>query len=75
MSTPIFKESQDAQRLIAHGWRRIGTKRHKYGFIHYWDHPDHQPDKHGAFTTTEAQIHQREFEAGGCDCIKTPEVQ
>lgn len=57
--------------LLNHGWRIIG----RTGGIVYWDHPQHQPDRHGAFTTTDARRHQREYESAGnvCDCIKPEE--
>ncbi len=52
--------------LKAKGWRKIGAQ----GSIKYWDHPKHQPDRHGAFCTMDAMRHQKEYEKAGCDCIK-----
>ena len=53
--------------LTDRGWRRIGAQ----GSIGYWDHPEHQPDRRGAFTTTDAFKHQQQFEKDHCcDCIK-----
>ena len=67
--------SRDADRLKARGWREIGTMPHPAGAspIRYWDHPDHQPDLRGAFTTTEARLHQRQADREGCDCIRNPD--
>lgn len=55
--------------LAAKGWTEIGQRRNKYGMTRYWHHPQHQPDRHGAFTTTDAIAHQREADKYGCDCI------
>lgn len=52
--------------LLQHGWRQIGNR----GSIKYWDHAEHQPNRRGAFTTTDAFKHQRESFKNGCDCIK-----
>ena len=56
-----------SQYLISTGWRQVG-------FIHgakLWDHPAHQPDSRGCFTTHDALNHQKQFERDkGCDCIK-----
>ena len=64
MSTSTF--------LIERGWRNIGTARghSERTPIKYWDHPNHQPDRHGAFTTTSAAQHQKEADKYGCDCVK-----
>ena len=57
--------------LRERGWRRIGQRRNQHGVTHYWDHPDHQPLEHGAFTKSSALDHQRTVEKDGiCDCIK-----
>lgn len=51
--------------LANHGWRKIGQT----GGIKYWDHPNHQPDERGAFTTTDAVRHQKDYEKDGvCSC-------
>lgn len=56
--------------LISHGWRQIGRR----GGIKFWDHPNHQSDTRGAFTTQDAYRHQRDFENDGCcDCIQPEE--
>lgn len=48
------------------GWRQIGSQ----GSIKYWDHPRHQPNERGAFITTDAFAHQKEYDKNGwCDCI------
>lgn len=57
--------------LLSNGWHMIGQKRYEHGTVQYWDHPDHQPDVHGAFTKTDALKHQRRSSKYGCDCIKT----
>ena len=58
-----------SEYLSGKGWRCIGRQ----GSIRYWDHPNHQPDMRGAFTTTDAAEHQEEFEKNGwCNCITTP---
>ena len=58
-----------SQYLASHGWRQIGAQ----GSIRYWDHPCHQPDVRGSFTTTDAAAHQKAFDANGCcDCLKEP---
>ena len=58
------------------GWRLVaGLKRNIIG-IHQayqaWDHPAHQPDRHGFFTKTAALDHQKMLDENGgvCDCIK-----
>lgn len=56
--------------LRAHGWRQIGGSTVNYG-AKYWDHRQHQPDRHGAFTTLSAEKHQQEYMKNGwCDCLK-----
>lgn len=53
--------------LIENGWRFIGTE----GYARLWDHPNHQHDFHGCFTTVDAIAHQKSsLKMGGCDCIK-----
>lgn len=64
-----YISTRSAEQLIKNGWRCIGTKRDAYGLMKLWDHPDHQPDKHGAFTTVDAFLHQRQSLKEGCDCI------
>ena len=59
--------------LKKNGWRQIAHGKGEYRNINYWDHPNHQPDRSGAFTTTDAARHQKEFANGGCDCIKGEE--
>lgn len=60
--------------LIAKGWRRIGKRTNDGGWAHFWDHPDHQPDEHGAFTKTDAVNHQLRIDQGlGCDCVRIPQ--
>jgi hypothetical protein len=39
--------------LASKNWRRLNPKANKMQ-PHYWDHPDHQPNLHGAFTTRDA---------------------
>ena len=57
-----------SEYLSGNGWRCIGWR----GSIRYWDHPNHQPDVRGAFTTTDASEHQKEFEKNGwCNCVTT----
>jgi len=57
--------------LLSHGWRRISKRNWVYRGTVYWDHLSHQPNEHGAFTTTEAVKHQKAFNySGWCDCIK-----
>lgn len=61
------KHVTPSEYLREHGWRQIGAQ----GSIRYWDHPCHQPDSRGAFTTIDAASHQKEFDKNGwCDCIK-----
>lgn len=61
--------------LKSKGWRQIGSEHTEVGEIFYWDHPDHQPDERGAFTTQDAAHHQRKLDRGiQCDCIKQPET-
>ncbi len=59
------------KQLRDRGWRKIGTQRVGAGVAILWDHPNHQPDVHGCFTTTDAKDHQRTADKRGCDCIRT----
>lgn len=57
--------------LAVHGWRLIGSRFNGLIETYYWDHPQHQPDERGAFTTNTAVNHQRMvLKNCGCDCIK-----
>lgn len=56
--------------LTKSGWRLIGRRRNGYGWTRYWDHPEHQPSRRGAFTTTDAMHHQQIAANEGCDCIR-----
>jgi len=53
--------------LLERGWRHIGNQ----GSAQLFDHPRHQPDRRGCFTTIDAIKHQKQYEKDGCcDCIK-----
>lgn len=59
--------------LRKRGWRLIGKGPRKYGTPNMWDHPDHQPDFHGAFFQSAAIAHQKLADKYGCNCIKSTE--
>lgn len=56
--------------LQQHGWILIKDDSGKYHNIKYWNHPDHQPNRRGMFTTSKAEAHQKMLDSGGrCQCI------
>lgn len=61
--------------LESRGWRKIGSRRNGYGVTHYWDHLDHQPERRGCFTTTDAIRHQKDSDSSGCDCIQVRQLR
>ena len=55
--------------LNLNGWRLIGKKNVPTS-VYFWDHPAHQPNKHGAFTQSRAIEHQKMLDKGWrCHCI------
>lgn len=58
--------SKQSEYLQSKGWRKVGER----GGMKYWDHPDHQPARHGCFITFDAVSHQRNLDKGWiCACI------
>ena len=65
------RKTVDASGLLSNGWRHVASQRGRYHNINYWDHPQHQHDKHGFFTTSAAIAHQQQYERDGCcDCVR-----
>lgn len=57
--------------LESTGWRKYAAGLGEYRNVNLWDHPCHQHNERGGFTTTEAVAHQKEYEKNGHDdCIK-----
>lgn len=44
----------DPGYLLAHGWKFIQRQKQAYGWIYYWDHPDHQREDGRWYTQTQA---------------------
>ncbi len=61
----------DRAYLEQHGWHLVATRPSDVGRVHFWEHPHHQPDRHGFFTQSQAVAHQKQLDKGhGCDCIR-----
>jgi hypothetical protein len=39
----------DREYLMQNNCRQIGSGKTAYGYVYYWDNPNHQPSVHGAF--------------------------
>lgn len=51
----VTKKETTAEFLTRHGWRNIGSRRTKFSYAIYWDHPEKRYyNGRGAFTTFQA---------------------
>lgn len=77
VSRAMTSGNKSTMYLQQNGWRLVAglKKRNAIGInlaYQAWDHPAHQPDRHGFFTKTTALDHQKMLDKNGgiCDCIK-----
>jgi hypothetical protein len=49
------KTREDAEFLLAHGWKFEARERYKYGWIYYWEHDNDRFRQRNGYWLTQSQ--------------------